>query len=169
MATITKTVIISPGESFTLPKGATVLSISNNLENSCGFDLPDPETLQNYKFYFSINEDNNDDHPMGSEVNIDSLLIGGTSVPLTFTVMNTDNTGNSSGVAVWSGQIIANNILLSSYPVQFVSITLLPNGQDKSDLVVVTLRMPESYLSKVFLKVSNDKFNNGLYFMGSLT
>lgn len=170
MSTILKTVTMLPGESFTLPKGATVISISNNLENSCNFDLPEPSPLRNYMFKFSINEDRNDHHPMGSEVDIESLLIGGIVVPLTFAPINTDNTGNNTQVTtLWSNHIIENNQLLNSYPVKIVSIILLPNGQDKSDLCIVTLKMPESYQSKVFLKIANDKFPNGLYFLGSLT
>jgi hypothetical protein len=71
--TITRTVTIAPGESFTLPAGATVVSMTNTLQNSCNFALPNPEPFVEYNYKFSINEDDNDDHPMGSEVNINSI------------------------------------------------------------------------------------------------
>lgn len=164
---LTKSVTISPGESFTLPSGATIISITDTLTNSCNFELPTPEQLIEYNFYFSVNEDNNDDHPMGSEVNIESILIDGVLVPLSFTFFNTASTGNSFGISVWNTQVTTNNNLLSSYPVKFQNI-VYSAGTSKSDLVTATIKMPESYLNKVFLVVRNDKFPNNLYLKGSI-
>lgn len=168
MASITKivkTVTISPGESFTLPVNAEVLSITDVLDTTCNIDLPTPEALINYSYVFSLNEDANDDHPMGSEVNIENILIDGTNVPLSFTFLNTGNTGNFSGVSVWSSEIAANNNLLSAQPVKFVSITWSDDGA-KHDLVTVVMKMPASYQKKVLLSIRNDKFPNGIYLLG---
>lgn len=165
--TITKSVTITPGESFVLPPGATVTLITGELDNSCNFPLPTPETLIEYEFEFSVNNDNQDDHPMGSEVDIESFLISGVVVPLNFTFFNTDDgVGNCSGVHVWSLEIPANNSLIIGYPVRFVSMACTAFNP-KSDLVTVTIEMPESFLSKVFLKIRNDKFPNGVYIIGS--
>ncbi len=171
LQTITRSVTISSGESFTLPNGATVVSITDTLSNTCGITLPDPEPLVDYEYTFSINQDDSDEHPVGGYVNIESVLIDGTSITLAFTGMNTDNSGNSGDVGVWSGEIVANNNILSSQPVKFVSITYsagVVGSISKSDLVTVVMKMPESYLSKVFLKITNDKFPNGFYLLGSL-
>jgi hypothetical protein len=164
---ITRTVTISPGESFTLPTGATVVSITDVLENTCNLDLPEPEPLVEYFFKFAINEDDNDAHPVGGGVNIESIMIDGVSTNLSFTQFDTDNTGNSGGVNVWNGEITTNNNLLSSYPVKFVTIAF-DNGGANYDVAIVVIKMPQSYLNKVFLKVSNLKFENGFYVTGGL-
>ncbi len=164
---ITKSVTLSPGESFTLPSGATVIALTDVLDSSCDLELPDPEPLVDYNFIFSLNQDNEDDHPMGSEVNIDSILINGTSVTLAFTALNTDNSGNIDGVVQWNNEISNNNNLLNSYPVKFVSINF-ESATSKNDLITVVMKMTESYQSKVFLKITNDKFPNGIYLNGSL-
>ena len=166
--TITKTITISPGESFTLPAGATVTSITDVLDTTCNVDLPTPEPLLEYNYIFSLNEDNTDDNPMGSEVNIESLLVDGAIIPLSFTFLNTDNSPtNQNGVAVWSSEISTNNNLLNSQAIKFVSITWSDDGT-KHDLVTIVLKMPSSFLSKVFVKIRNDKFPNGLYLNGSV-
>lgn len=164
--TITKSVILAPGESFVLPNGATVISITDVLETTCA-ELPDPEPIVIYRYMFSINQDDNDDHPVGSEVNIDSILIDGTTVALSFTAFNTDNSGNSTGVNQWNAEALGNNALLTSYPVKFNFIAFSV-GTSKSDLVTVQLEMPESYQDKVFVKIINDKFPNGFFISGIL-
>ena len=164
--TITRSVIISPGESFTLPTGATVISITDVLETTCA-ELPTPEPIVIYKYIFSINQDDNDGHPVGGEVNIDSLVISGTTVALAFTAFDTDNTNNSVGVNQWNTEAIGNNSLLSAYPVKFNFVAFSVGGA-KNDLVTVQLEMPESYQNKVLLKVINDKFPNGFFLDGSL-
>lgn len=164
--TVTRTVTIAPGETFTLPAGATVVSITDVLQTDCNIELPTPEELVEYSYIFSLNEDANDDHPMGSEVNIESVLIDGVSTTLSFTFLNTNGVGaNSTGVAVWSSEIAANNALLSSKPIKIVSITWSDDGA-KHDLVTVVMKMPASYQKKVFLNVRNDKFPNGVYLLG---
>jgi hypothetical protein len=96
-----------------------------------------------------------------------TLLVNNVIANLAFTILNTDNTGNSAKVAIWNSQIPANNALLGSYPVRFVSIVFTDDGP-KHDLVTVKLSMPQTYLEKVFLKITNDKFPNGIYLKGSL-
>lgn len=163
---ITKSVILAPGESFTLPAGATVISITDVLETTCA-ELPDPEPIVIYKYIFSINQDDNDGHPVGGSVNIDSLIINGTSVALSFTAFDTDNTGNSDGVNQWNAEALGNNALLAAYPVKFNFVAFSVAGS-KNDIVTVQLEMPESYQDKVLLKIVNDKFPNGFFLDGSL-
>lgn len=163
---ITKSVILAPGESFTLPNGASVISITDVLETTCA-ELPEPEPIVIYKYIFALNQDDNDGHPVGGEVNIDSLIINGTSVALSFTAFDTDNTGNSTGVNQWNSEALGNNALLASYPVKFNFVAFSAGGS-KNDIVTVQLEMPESYQSKVLLKIVNDKFQNGFFLDGSL-
>ena len=164
---ITKTVSLDVGEQFTLPKGATVISLTGAVSNSCEFDLPDPTPYLAYSFRFAINEDNNDDHPLGGLVNIESLLINGVTVPLTFTQMNTDSSGNSSGINQWNSEISTNNTLVGSYPCIFVNITADYGAGAKSDTVIVNIKMPESYLNKIFLRISSYYFPTGLLIQAS--
>jgi hypothetical protein len=56
MPTITKHITILPGECFTLPKGAIVKAISDELTNSCSFDLPTPTALECYQFSWEITD-----------------------------------------------------------------------------------------------------------------
>ena len=164
--TITKSVILAPGESFTLPAGATVISITDVLSTTCT-ELPDPEPIVIYKYIFAINQDNNDEHPVGGVVDIDSLIINGISIPLSFTSFNTDDTNNSTGVNQWNAEALGNNALLASYPVKFNFVAFSVGGA-KNDIVTVQLEMPQSYKSKVLLKIVNDKFQNGFFLDGSL-
>lgn len=169
LTTITKTVSISPGEQFTLPNGATIVSISDILDNSCDFTLPDPEPFVNYKYSFALNEDNNDDHPMGHIVNISEVLVDNVAISLAFSNQDTDNTNNGTKVGVWNSEVGANNLLLTSVPLRFISVAFDPRGSNsKADSAIVTIKMPESYLNKVLLKIVNDKFDNGLYLKGFL-
>jgi hypothetical protein len=160
---ITKTVTLGVGEKFTLPKGATVTSVTGALSTTCNLDLPDPSPYVTYNFEFAINEDDNDDHPVAGSVNISSLLINGVEVPLTFTQMNTDNIGNSSGINQWNSEIGTNNTIISNYPIQFLSISADYANSSKSDLVYVEVKMLESYKDLVFLKIFTPNFLNGLY------
>lgn len=169
LITITKTVSIAPGEQFTLPNGATIISVSDILDNSCDFPLPDPEPFVDYKYSFALNEDDNDNHPMGHIVNIAEISVNNTPITLAFSPQDTDNSGNASKVAVWGSEVGANNLLLTSVPLRFVSIVFDPRGSNnKADSAIVTIKMPESYLNKVLLKIVNDKFDNGLYLKGYL-
>lgn len=170
LTTITKTVSISPGEQFTLPNGATIISISDILDNSCGLVLPDPEPFVNYKYAFAINEDNNHDHPMGHFVNISEIWVNNTPITLAFSAQDiTNNVDNASKVGVWHSEVAANNLLMTSVPLRFVSVVFDPRGSNtRADNVTVTIKMPESYLDKVLLKIVNDKFDNGLYLKGFL-
>lgn len=54
MPTLNKTTTIKPGECFTLPRGAVVVSVSGILTNSCDFELPTPEALKCYKFEWEL-------------------------------------------------------------------------------------------------------------------
>ena len=169
LTTITKTVSILPGEQFTLPIGATIISISDILDNSCDFTLPDPEPFVDYKYSFALNEDDNPNHPMGHLVNISEILVNNTPITLAFTALDTDNTNNGSKVGVWNSEVAANNLLMASVPLRFVSVAFDPRGSNnKADSAIVTIKMPESYLNKVLLKITNDKFDNGLYLKGYL-
>jgi len=166
--TITRSVTISPGESFTLPAGATVISLTDVLTNTCDVELPEPEPFVEYQYIFALNQDDNDSHPMGGEVDINSLLIDNTVVNLNFTVQNTDNSGNGTRISQWNLEVPDNNVLLNSYPIKFTTIVGNTSIGSKYDLVIVSIRMPESYQDKVLLKVVNDKFPNGLYLKGSI-
>lgn len=169
ITTITKTVSISPGEQFTLPNGATIVSTSDILDNSCGLVLPNPEPFVNYKYAFALNEDANDDHPMGHIVNIAEILVNNIPITLAFSDQNTDNVGNSNIGYTWNLEVGANNLLMTSVPIRFVSVTFDPRGSNnKADNITVLIKMPESYLDKVLLKIVNDKFDNGLYLKGFL-
>lgn len=169
LTTITKTVSILPGEQFTLPIGATIISISDILDNSCDFTLPDPEPFVDYKYSFALNEDDNDNHPMGHLVNISEISVNNTTISLAFSAQDTDNTNNASKVGVWNSEVAANNLLMTSVPLRFVSVVFDPRGSNnKADSAIVTIKMPESYLNKVLLKITNDKFDNGLYLKGYL-
>lgn len=167
--TITKTVSISPGEQFTLPNGATIISISDILDNSCDFTLPDPEPFVEYKYSFALNEDDNDNHPMGHLVNISEISVDNVTISLDFSAQDTDNTNNGTKVGVWNSEVAANNLLMTSVPLRFISVVFDPRGSNvKADSAIVTIKMPESYLNKVLLKITNDKFDNGLYLKGYL-
>ncbi len=160
---VLKSASILPGECFTLPRGARVVTVTGDLTNSCGIDLPDAEPLVLYEYGFAINNDNNDDHPVGGNVNIDSFFIEGLIVPLGFREFNTDNTAvNISGINTWSLQIPnINSSYMQNVPIKFQTITTYRN--DKSDIVAVRVKMPVSFASKAFLKITNDKFLTGIY------
>jgi hypothetical protein len=90
--TINKSVILAPGESFTLPPGSTIIAVSGDLTSTCE-SLPEPETLSCYYIQWEIEGDDE-----GSDAwengTIDTLIVGGT----TYTV-NLDAFISNEGIA----------------------------------------------------------------------
>lgn len=71
MTTIVKSVQINPGESFTLPPGASIVAVTGTLSNSCG-TLPNPEDLTCYGIIYSVS----DGSTTPSETNEDVTIKG---------------------------------------------------------------------------------------------
>lgn len=81
MSTIVKTVNINPGESFTLPPGASIVGITGTLSSSCG-TLPTPQTAACFGLNFSIVDGSiGGQHPSMSELMLTGFKLNGNIYP----------------------------------------------------------------------------------------
>lgn len=81
MPNATQTIVLQPGETFSLPANATVVYISDsNIDSTC--PLPELEEYGCYSFIYGLDE-NDDQHTMSTEnARIVSLNVGSTVYPI---------------------------------------------------------------------------------------
>jgi hypothetical protein len=139
---ITKTVTLQVGEQFTLPKGATVTSVTGVLSNSCDFDLPTPEVYKCGYFYFNIDDDNNDNHPNDeSNTKVTSIKIYDNTVLI-------DQLANSANITNLNEDITTPGLFV------FLSVdryTINDSGDDKRKAVFLHFKAVESVFDSTYL------------------
>lgn len=87
---ITKTVVVRPGESFTLPPGGTLIYTSDNNGIDTDCQLPPVQSRNCYVFTITVDNDNNDSHPLDeTDATLDYVSILGTQYPMNFTINRT--------------------------------------------------------------------------------
>lgn len=74
MSTITRTITIAPGESFTLPPQSNVIAVTGDLSSTCG-DLPVPENLVCHYFQWEMEGDNGGSDAW-ENATMDNLVVG---------------------------------------------------------------------------------------------
>lgn len=139
---ITKTVTLGVGEKFTLPKGATVTSVTGALSTTCNLDLPDPEVYKCGYFYFNIDDDNNNNHPNDeSNTNITSIKIYNNTIII-------DQLANSANITNLNEDIPTPGLLI------FLSVnryTIDDSGDNKRKAVFLHFKAVESVFDSTYL------------------
>ena len=145
--TITKSVTIEPGESFTLPNGATVVSVTGILSNSCDFPLPDPEEYKCGYFYFNIDDDSNVNHPNDeTSTKITSVYINTSLVPIDELASTTNET-------------ILNTYITNTALFEFILVeryTINDPGDNKRKAVFLHFRAPATIFDNSYLIVTGN-------------
>lgn len=99
-STTNKSITLLPGESFTLPPGATVIAVSGTLDSTCD-DLPNPEALQCYSIQWEIEGPNSGSDAWENGV-INSLVIGGTTTTVNANAYLNDDDGHAKVIGAFT-------------------------------------------------------------------
>lgn len=143
---VTHTLNLQPGESFTLPAGAELVYVSDSpsITTDC-VEVPDAE----YKcgvFYFNIDEDNNDNHPLDE----DSTKVANVKVgDVTYTI---DQLAASATVTNLNANITATGLFSFTYVNIF---TINDSGDDKRKAVYLYFQVVDDYYDDLLLGVTS--------------
>lgn len=147
--TTTKSVTIGPGECQVLPSGSVIKSIIVNgvatPTSSCG-DLPTASSYKCGVFYFNIDDDANDNHPMDEESTyVHSLKVGSTTYTIDQLAASVTNTTLNT--------FIADTGLFSfTYINRFV---IDDSGDNKRKAVYIYFKTPAEFYDTVMLGVTS--------------
>lgn len=164
LSTGTKTIIIKPGETIVLPKGAVVQSLiydgAVDVTSSCGV-LPEPQDYKCYVLVFSSN-DNKSASPNleGEDTVLDYLEIAGVKY---LGPVSMDHAGNDfmdilkDRLTVW----------FSSTPPQslFKYDHIDISGTGERVTVYLYFKSIDSIVNTIKLKMSGPGFDNGLFIL----
>ena len=144
-----KTIVVKAGECIVLPQGATISSIildgAVSVTSTCG-ELPTPTVYKCGYFYFNIDDDNNDNHPMDEgSTYITSVVVGGN----TYLMNVLANSATDAGLNL-------NITYLALFKFTSTNIyTIDDPGDNKRKAVFLYFRVPEVLWDTVKLQVKS--------------
>lgn len=154
-----KTVIIKPGETFILPKNATIEALildgAINVESTCD-NLPTPSSYICGYFKIVCDVDSNPGHSMDElHTFYNTLYVGGNQYVMNRSVLNGDNPGSLTSISELN-TFVPDQVLFS-----FKSV--VRDVLDKRQYVYVYFKAPESIWDTISLKIDNWETNSIYY------
>lgn len=148
---ITKTITLTPGESFTLPPDGELIYTSDNNSISTDCPLPPVQAMGCYIFTVTVDNDNNTSHPMDeSDAIFDYVEILGTQYPMGFGI-------NRTTVSMYSE-------LVSSIPQGLLKVTFVDRRIfDKRNQYWITVQALENVAESAQFKVTGKGYEYGAF------
>jgi hypothetical protein len=143
--TSVQTITLQPGEVFTLPPGASLLFVSDvdSIQSECA-EIPET-TAKCGVFYFNIDDDTNDNHPLDEDsTTVASISIGGS----TYTIGQLVDSANVTNL---------NENLNTGGLFSFTSIdefTIDDSGDNKRKAIYIFFTVIESFYDSLLLAVT---------------
>lgn len=147
----TQTLVIPAGQSAVLPPGAVITAMLYDgevtAESTCD-NLPDPENYKCGVFYFNIDDDDNDNHPMDE----DSTIFYNVQVGEQVFDMSTAGLVREADLPIMNSFISSTSLFQFTYVNRY---TIDDNGGDanKRQAVYIYFKVPESLYDTLFLGI----------------
>lgn len=148
--TVSHTIVLKPGESFSLPAGAEVIYVSSNsLDSTC--PIPAAEAKECYYFQLVIDNDNNDGHPLDEgSTYFSDLIVGGVTYEL--------------DILVDQLSPVLESALINALPQTLIEITdVTKNDLAKRTEVLINFKLAPSLAEDTELKITAPGFAGGLF------
>jgi hypothetical protein len=157
-----RVLIINPGEKVILPKDtiieAIVIDGSISVESSCD-NLPTPSTFKCGYFTFTLDADDNPDHPWDMNTQYSKLIVGDTQYDLSVRVGEGDNNHPVLNPADFLNQRVPSGLI------EFLAID--HTDKDQRYEIDVKFKIPEILFDQIQLEM-NERGEGRYYYLKPL-